>query len=1023
MILNSDRNSNKISFFPIFRKFVFSILFILLLLTTTFQTSFSDSTDQSTSLTIFTDEIVKIGQSITILGELKSHMGEPLPNQTIIIEIGVDGKNFDPTTSVKTNGIGSFLIHLTGFEFATNYFIRAVFLGTNDLKPSKSEVFPIIVEKEVSKPLSIPIFAHYHVWWSDSLWDDHLEKMTDSPLLGRYHSNNNELIKTHMDQAMAAGVRGWVISWHFNDFLNAGLEKVVDYAEERGFNIFIHHNNLKKTGERRTVESIIFDLNYIVEKYSEKKVFLLYEKPVVVLAQSYLYTNDEIAQIVDIFKDELIILGNEREAADYRARKSIFFGNYYYWPSYDPYSYTSASNKLMELDSAIHEVEGALWWAPVAPGYHKFSTGRQISRRNGSTYINEFQNSLKSNPDAIVIISWNEWAESTYIEPSEKYGTFYLDLTRDFMSGRFGGSQGHPLSLNGVDEYYEANEDLNLSFQQFTIALWFRTQTIFNNDAILINKGGLGSEEFGENLNYGIYFTDSQKLKGEFETSNGTNIYITTPDTFNDGEWHYAIFTYNGSTLSLNVDGIKKKTIRTNLSPDISSDNPLRIGANSRGLDRFFQGLLSDIKVWNRSLSDLEILRAYNGMFENSGLVFEVDHKIDLTVSIQHLEEQYVSLITTDSVEGIEKVEISVDNEETFIDISSNYSNNQYYYSWGNDSEKEVRLRVTDGSRLKRSLNLLTLNQPSNQQTILSIVTVPALNNYPLLINNKTYFTDQTGTLNLPKLEEIIHVAAQDSYCVNEVERFVFHRWYPIMAQNFTLDLNKGGNYRFYLGLIQQCRMTISFSNPNSETIDSSLVDEVTLVSNNGELIESQFPFEIWLSKNYLIRPSKGFQIINAQFEVQSIMVDGSDISTNNQRKISPIPGETVNFECKVYPLSVTVSDMITRLIVKSGIKLVNINTNTTHLLDSGELQYDEKGRVIFNNLPAGTYLVSPYKFQGLGFPKTVIVNKSSKVVINTLHYNSLALILGVSIILVIILILWYKKRFPVSIHTHIKEL
>jgi hypothetical protein len=35
---------------------------------------------------------------------------------------------------------------------------------------------------------------------------------------------------------------------------------------------------------------------------------------------------------------------------------------------------------------------------------------------------------LRSSPDAIGLISWNEFSENTHIEPSEKYGTRYVEV-------------------------------------------------------------------------------------------------------------------------------------------------------------------------------------------------------------------------------------------------------------------------------------------------------------------------------------------------------------------------------------------------------------------------------------------------------------------------------------------------------------------------------------------------------------------------------------------------------------------
>jgi hypothetical protein len=57
-----------------------------------------------------------------------------------------------------------------------------------------------------------------------------------------------------------------------------------------------------------------------------------------------------------------------------------------------------------------------------------------VDRRNGETLRSEWQAAEASAPDAIGIISWNEYSESTQIEPSADLGTRYLDTVKTLVS-------------------------------------------------------------------------------------------------------------------------------------------------------------------------------------------------------------------------------------------------------------------------------------------------------------------------------------------------------------------------------------------------------------------------------------------------------------------------------------------------------------------------------------------------------------------------------------------------------------
>ncbi|MGZ6823808.1 MAG: hypothetical protein ACXVF9_15210, partial [Blastococcus sp.] len=72
---------------------------------------------------------------------------------------------------------------------------------------------------------------------------------------------------------------------------------------------------------------------------------------------------------------------------------------------------------------AVHGTHG-LWIAPAAPGFDARLNGgtRAVPRHGGATLRAEWANALRSSPDAIGLISWNEFTESTYVEPSRDDG-------------------------------------------------------------------------------------------------------------------------------------------------------------------------------------------------------------------------------------------------------------------------------------------------------------------------------------------------------------------------------------------------------------------------------------------------------------------------------------------------------------------------------------------------------------------------------------------------------------------------
>ena len=58
-----------------------------------------------------------------------------------------------------------------------------------------------------------------------------------------------------------------------------------------------------------------------------------------------------------------------------------------------------------------------------------------VERKDGATLRQEMNAALQSAPDAVGLISWNEFSENSYVEPSRNYGRRYLDVLKDIQQG------------------------------------------------------------------------------------------------------------------------------------------------------------------------------------------------------------------------------------------------------------------------------------------------------------------------------------------------------------------------------------------------------------------------------------------------------------------------------------------------------------------------------------------------------------------------------------------------------------
>jgi hypothetical protein len=192
---------------------------------------------------------------------------------------------------------------------------------------------------------------------------------------------------------------------------------------------------------------------------------------------------------------------------------------------------------------------------------------------------------------------------------------------------------------------------VNLRLETFSLAVWFRTSTDFSGYAsksLIVNKGGFGSEETGQNMNYGIWIdcgmacgsdAYANKIQAGFEQgADGKDRFVRSKQSYNDGNWHYAAVTYDGFVLKLYVDGRVAASLNNTSggAPDTTSTFPLRMGANSADITtklaaRYFTGQIDEIRLWSRAVSEAEVNDQYQiGTFNTAGIVLYEDAQLPL---------------------------------------------------------------------------------------------------------------------------------------------------------------------------------------------------------------------------------------------------------------------------------------------------------------------------------------------------------------------------------------------------------
>ena len=129
------------------------------------------------------------------------------------------------------------------------------------------------------------------------------------------------------------------------------------------------------------------------------------------------------------------MLASEKSVEGYQRVAGLVDGNAYYWSSVNPDKFAHYGARLASFGAAVHADRG-IWIPPAAPGFDARLVGgtTNVDRKDGSTLRREIGAAVQSSPDALGLISWNEFSENTHVEPSVNYGTRYVDVLRDLTS-------------------------------------------------------------------------------------------------------------------------------------------------------------------------------------------------------------------------------------------------------------------------------------------------------------------------------------------------------------------------------------------------------------------------------------------------------------------------------------------------------------------------------------------------------------------------------------------------------------
>ncbi len=202
----------------------------------------------------------------------------------------------------------------------------------------------------------------------------------------------------------------------------------------------------------------------------------------------------------------------------------------------------------------------------------------------------------------------------------EASGTTALDTSGSGLNGtireavRVPGKTGGALSFDGVNDWVTVTDTTGSPLDLttgMTIEAWVNPAAMSGWESIVLKERGAGL------LSYGLYAHDGAPLSGGFAAPAG---YIRTgsadqavrgTDPLPLNAWTHIATTYDGATMRIYVNGVLVAS-RAQGGNIAVANGALRIGGNASFTGEFFQGLIDDVRIYNRALSAAEIAHDMN---------------------------------------------------------------------------------------------------------------------------------------------------------------------------------------------------------------------------------------------------------------------------------------------------------------------------------------------------------------------------------------------------------------------------